>query len=369
MDDVELPTAQAIRAANALWRARDQHVATLVDVAGPPGGPLHLIVDAGATPLQDVLAGGLPLGAAVTMLVPLAERVEALGRMGVVHGAIGVGAVQLDARGAPVLGRFEQAVVAPDADQLVDDAIVDRAAYRELAIAILRSTIRSAGSADALDAAIAAAASLDASAPGAIDAFAERMLELATPMPVPLGEPVGRVRTVLGATPDEPGRSVPPYTPGLRRTATLTDRLRKVRARLGNVRARFWVVAGASAAGLVVVAFLADSPAGAPDADETGRGMPTAVLETASPPAASSRASPMRVEGLSRASIESTEPASDPVSAVLALVDSADEATLVDDYGDVVLLDVRTGASTQRLLIERTETGWRLRETLPEPKR
>jgi len=333
MDSIEVPAPSALRLADALWRARGEHVVRLRDVEGgldPSHGVIRLILDAGSVPLAEVLARDLGLGEAVAILVPLARCVEGLAAARVVHGGISIAAVRLDERGAPVLGGFETArVIDAHEENAMEQATwrADRVAFCELARDVLLAVADARAARDALNAGLATAGDER----GSLAAFAERLLAAAAPEPVRLGLP-----PAARAPADDAGEATG--------RAPRSDLLTRLRARVGRIRPRFWAPALLAVAGLAVA--LAVTP---------GDGVP---------PLEDSRTTPS--PGPTLASPESglrTITAQDPVAAVLALRRDARTATLVDDYGDVVLLRVETAAGTEDILVERGEDGWRLRET------
>jgi len=63
------------------------------------------------------------------------------------------------------------------------------------------------------------------------------------------------------------------------------------------------------------------------------------------------------------ASAVDQRPPPDPVSAALALRPGSVSGTVIDDYGDVVLVRLDTASGEEEVLIERTDSGWRLRAT------
>ncbi len=346
MSEMELPLSAALRVATALWRARGEHVARLVDVLGVPGGGVRLVIDDGAFPLADMLARGLTLGEAVTVLVPLAECVESLGHRAVEHGAVGVDAVRLDGRGTPVLGSFDAARALEDRTGWSDRAPIgvspaDREAYRTLSRAVLAAV----GGADpaVLGSLESAAEALDVRGSGSLSAFAERLLVNARPEPVRIG-----LTLAVHAEQD-----AAPAAHGLPASGSVRGRLARLRAGLAGVRPKFWLPAAAVAVTLLAAVLLV--PTGASDAQDG------AVPGAATSSRPTTRPTPART---ARADATPTPPA-DPVAAVLALREDASGARVLDDYGDVVLLEIDTARGAERLLLERTDLGWRLRGTLP----
>ncbi len=387
MTEIDLPLPAALRQAATLWRARGAHVARLVDLAGLPEGGARLVVDDGVHPLAEVLARELTIGEAGTILVPLADGVAGFAAVGVVHGRIGVDAIRLDGRGAPVLGSFESS-------RLVDPAGASAAAaQREDAIAfgaLAREVLAAVGAMEheARDAAIAALDRCELAEPGALTAFAERLLEIVRPEPVRIGMPA--------VAPAVQHHAAAARTPAPVRSAWRSGPIvAALRARFGAVRPKFWIPAAAAVVALVAAVVLVpgdapteadaslgglETPAAAPRsaaeavAAETGgttavrERAPEAVVGATGATAAST--APMAGEGSDgeAAGVAGTTPgatASDPVSAVLAMRGDAIAAAIIDDYGDVVLLALETADGEEDVLIERTDQGWRLRGTLP----
>ena len=327
MTELRLDTSAAARLAGSLWRARGSHVARIAEVSSPPGGPVRLVVEDGAVTLAEVLRGGLSLGQTVTVLVPLAETIAGMSGCAV-HGAVGVDAVRFDGSGAPVLTSFRSD--APGPEDLVPDGAGDRRAFRDLAHAVL-DAVDPGGAADLLGLASAAVDGIDAARPQSLTAFAERLLALASPEPVRPGG-LAEPREALA---DQQAVDGPPA--GLRRLAA------RVRARFAGIRPRFWVPALAVVLGLG--AAFAVLP-GAPE-DRSPLAPPS--------PSSGTDSAPELAEAVH---------ATNPVQAAIELVPAAKGGAIVDDYGDVVLVHLDTASGGEEVLIERTEAGWRLRETV-----
>jgi len=355
MTTIGLAGADVLRVSAALWRARGEHVVRLEEVREGPDGLLLLELAGGGVPLAEVLARDLELGEAVTVLVPIVETLERLAAVGVVHGAVSVAAVELDERGAPVLVGFENAIVGAGPDPHAGGA-GDRAAFRALADAVLGAV---PDDADAMGRLLGELAETDLSAPGSLAAFAERLLAAAQPRPVRLGLPAADRRAAEPPAPQRQAgrarvsavRTSPAAAIGsiVRRSTSRLAGIRLpagLRSRLGRVRARFWVPAVGAALGLAAAAALLPAQ---PDAQGPG----TAASTAEALPIASSRPTSTPTTAVI---------ALDPVSAVLGLRPDASAATVVDDYGDVVLLRLDTVAGVEDALIERTLTGWRLRD-------
>ena len=353
MAELELARGAALRQAAVLWRARGPHVARLVDASSREDGSTRLVVEHGDVPLAEVLARAPTIGEAATILVPLAESMELLAVAGVAHGGIAVDAVRLDARGAPVLGGFESASLL-DAGRDVgrETSNADRASF----IALAREVLGAVRDEDAAATAAVRAAldEVEVMAPGALAVFVERVLGTAQPEPVRLGG------APKAATSDRPASRPPTLSrasirqerrPSLgARTQAMVAAVLRGR-KLPKVRPKFWVPAVAAV--VAVVAALVLVPADAPEA-EAGFETPTS-----SAPQPALGATPIPTP------TSAAQPEVDPVAAALRLRRDATDATVIDDFGDVVLLSIRTVRGNEDLLIERTDDGWRLRDTLP----
>ncbi len=185
---------------------------------------------------------------------------------------------------------------------------------------------------------VTAVEEMDVTRPGSLMVFAERLLASARPEPVRVG------RSAVRRADAEPIAAAREAPASLR----LLRVLRGLRARLVGVRPKFWMLAGTVAAALV--AALVFIPIGE---DETR----PAVVGSGSASATPSVGAP--------STRSPSLPPADPVSAVLALRDDATAARVRDDYCDVGLFEIDTSEGTDDVLIERTDAGWRLRDTLP----
>lgn len=131
--------------AEALDRARGDHVVALLDLASGPLGPPVLVLERLTGPsLAHVLAerGVLGPGEAITVLVPVHAALTRAHAHGVAHGRVGADAVLFAAGGMPVLARFGAAQLGepgrPEAALEADPAVdADRTAFRTLAAMLL----------------------------------------------------------------------------------------------------------------------------------------------------------------------------------------------------------------------------------------
>lgn len=305
MRTIDATYEEGLAIADALWRARGLGVARLVDVADAPDGGIRLVIDDGESPLGERLDHRLTLGEAVAVVVPLIECVDRLSGAGIAHGAIGLDAVRLDASGAPVIGGFAGA-----GSTAVDDRVALVALIRTVLSAVTPRTDRVMALVSELD-------GLEARRRSGLVAFAERLRAAAAASPARLEAPADDAGTAGG--PESRWDAEP--------------------RRGRRVRARFWVPAAA----VLAVAAIA---------------VPVVAVSESSPRAAAPRPSP------SVAPLEVT-PRQNAVGAALALHPEASGAAVLDDYGDVVLVRLETSAGPVDVLIERTESGWRLRGTIP----
>lgn len=111
--------------ADALWSARHRHVVELIDLIDlGDGRPPALVLGRVPTPLSAVVGSGvvgsgvgrsaagrarspgISLGAAATVIAPLASALRAMHEAGVAHGRVEATAVRVDDHGAPVLVGF-----------------------------------------------------------------------------------------------------------------------------------------------------------------------------------------------------------------------------------------------------------------------
>lgn len=101
--------ASVLVEAEALDRARGDHVIALLDLAtGPLGTPVLALERVAGPSLAHLISsrGRLAAGEAVTVLAPLHAAVSRLHAQGVAHGRIAADAVLFTAEGMPVLARF-----------------------------------------------------------------------------------------------------------------------------------------------------------------------------------------------------------------------------------------------------------------------
>lgn len=383
MTEIDLPQSDALRVATALWRARGPHVARVLDVHGPAAGrasaasapgDVRLVLSDGSVALDVPLARGLALGEAVTVLVPLAACVEGLAAGGVVHGAIAASTVRIDERGAPVLAGFESARLIDDVSEEADgDGLhgarwnaIDRAAWCQLARTVLESVRAdsSAVEAQVREELLARLAVVDPEVQGSLVSFAERLLTAVAPLPVQLGP------TVLPSVgpPPEPAPQRATTRRASRAVVSLAGSLRHRLAAAGRVRARFWVpaaVAGCAFAAALVVLPALDAVSGvAPVRDAAS--VPSVMPSPSAVPISSEpvQADLARDDAIPGAALRGA----DPVRAALDLRPDASTGVVVDDYGDIVLLELRTSSGAEEVLLERTDAGWRLRDTLPRER-
>ncbi len=273
------------------------------------------------------------------------------------------------------------------AEERSDAIREDPIAFGELARAVLAAVAEEdQGAADAL---IAMLDRRDPNDPGALTAFAERLLETARPEPVRIGLPAAGLREhSVGSRTAAPRRSATAVRAAApsRSRAGVQAVLSACRSRIGAVRPKFWVPAAAAGLALVAAAVLVpgDAPSQA-DAARAGLDTPPATpaastidevaaataAAASAPDAAAGTAAEDTAAGVLETPSATASPsedgatAPDPVSALLAMRQDAIGATVIDDYGDVVLIAVETADGSEEVLIERTAAGWRLRDTLP----
>ncbi len=330
---------RAAREAEALWRARGPHVVRLRDVVAIGSGTPFLILDAVPHDLPAVLARGLDPGAAVTVLVPIAQALARLHELGVTHGGVRLAAVGLDRRGAPVLLGFGAAEIGP---VTAAGRAADCAAFAALALVVLASIPERDRDASWHR----LAAWLGASRPGGsswFPSFLDRCYDLAEPQPVAIAasEPLGAVMLAAagreGAAPADPGEPAPPrlLTVGLGRAA-LT---RAARAWTGirRVRARFWIPAAVAAAALLAVIALPVAP---------GTGAVAATSEVAA------------VER-SPTPVASAEP---PAAETTATPTPSGTATVRDALGGAFIVEIEGPRGIEQLVLVAVPDGWEVRD-------
>lgn len=257
LDEIEREVAVLDRLATAPASLR-QHVVALEDLLTLPDGRLVLIMPTVVGPrLSEVLAaraGRLEPGEAVTMLAPVVGAVEQAHELGITGLGLAPTAIRFGSGGAPVLLGVDTAATGPvlparfrEAEEVYD---ADRRA-----LAALGAHVASALPADQQPAlrAVVAAARADR-------ATAAALFDLATPIPVRLGEhpepslPAGAADDgagPVGSTPTSVQRTEVAAVQQGRVTGAVADALRVLGlppALLGGVlvpleRAEHWVVA------------------------------------------------------------------------------------------------------------------------------
>lgn len=207
---VKIPTehvghAAVLAEADALWRARGEHVVPLLDAIDRGEAAPALVLDRVETALTTVVASGrLGRGAAATVLLPIAAAARAMHSAGIAHGAIGASTIRLDARGAPVLIGFSRAVrFAPGLSRAAiastPAAVADALAIRSLARHLLAGSAALPGRAvDGLLAAVGDEDAVAADPDGWLEALEREVSERIAPGPVPI--PAGPLPIPAAAT-------------------------------------------------------------------------------------------------------------------------------------------------------------------------
>ncbi|MEO5919589.1 MAG: protein kinase [Pseudolysinimonas sp.] len=211
---IEQPGAEA----EALHRARGEHVVELLDFAVGVDGAVLVFPRLARGSLSDLLSvrSALDAGEAVTILAPIATCLARLHAAGVAHGALSTRSVLFTADGAPTLAGFGGAQIfdaglAEVALERVSGVAADRAALRGLTDVVLARTGGSRGKVAA-----ALRERLRALPDGsADDGLISELFELAAPRPVRFeadpadgGDPAGRAVAVtepVAADSAEPG--------------------------------------------------------------------------------------------------------------------------------------------------------------------
>ncbi|TAL41521.1 MAG: hypothetical protein EPN91_10475 [Salinibacterium sp.] len=353
----------------ALSRANGAHVVELIDVTTAPDGAPAVILErlpGGSLGRLVRSRSELRLGEVITILAPIAGAVARMHREGVTHGAVRLDSVLFDRSGAPVLACFGRSGLiephlAPARLEAEPGVATDIAALAGLATGLL--DLADERAAEALARWVH---SSDLRADDWIDSLIARLFNVAEPEPIRLDEDrvadggrdsleraIGRELSLgrevrLGASPErittadpvsaEPARmsgfAIPAWlearVAGLR--DALGDRpgaqdgsgigpqvasaLARVRASLGLVRKRVWVLAG-----FVAIAFIAATVTLQPGQSDA-RQAPEATATAE--PAESHDASPVSGD--------------DPVAALLALLDAREQC--IRDLSALCLDDV-----------------------------
>ncbi|MEQ1735046.1 MAG: protein kinase, partial [Rhodoglobus sp.] len=142
-----VPVAAPGREAEALHRARGEHVVELLDVSLGAGGAVLVFPRLPRGSLAEVLSrrGYLDAGEAVTILAPIATCLTRLHSAGVAHAALTPDAVLFRADGAPMLTGFGHSELfepgIPEVErERIAGVIADRESLRALADAVLART-------------------------------------------------------------------------------------------------------------------------------------------------------------------------------------------------------------------------------------
>lgn len=389
------PPAVAVREAEALWRARGEHCAELVEIASDERAAPILVFDVVEHRLAPILERGIPLGAAITILLPLAETIERIHRAGVAHGAIDATAIGVDERGAPVLLGFGSAIIAGERSLPAVDRGADAAAFFALARRILDAVDGQSGrDASLRDRASAWLAHADPLAPEWGREFASRIAALGVPQPIPL-EPAR-------ASAPQGGGTAAAGVPGAGSTGfdeRVRARIAGMRARLGGVRRAVWVPAVAVVVLLLVVVPLMsglerdvevrgvtspDSSAPLPAVEAGGRELGADADPVAAATALLARRATcfaLRaldcladvVQAGSPAELEDRLAISNAIGPGGLEIDPVASVELQQELGGAVLLLARTSdaggaARAFRVLLVRTEEGWRIRSLSAAPQ-
>ena len=407
----------------ALDRAEFPHLLQLRDVATDRSGmPSAILQRLGADNLAQILIGRdeLAAGEAVTILAPLVQAVAELHRVGVAHQAVRLSNVLFDETGGPVLAGFGASALigtypageehSLTAAQLSGDSAA-RADLRDMALLcrrVLDRTRHGGGRNDELSELLDAATSDgDLDARSFPDVLADRLFDLADPLPVTLTPPprsplrqspaaqsplaqsppaqIAGAHPVPGRYTGEPGGAAAaravgrhhalhrrcPGAVGLSWAARLPAWVGRIRIRRVPFRTPFWVAGGAGVA--VLVAALAIIPPEAP------AGHHPAISASASP-APSATPSPLAGAVAGDDPVEATKQLlqaragclHDGLVQCLSSVDQEDSAAMDSDKRTVAAPAGRTESGEGLLfpiagatLVERLGDGALVSITLP----
>jgi len=402
-----VPLDQPGHEAEALHRARGEHVVELLDVSLGPGSAVLVFERLPRGSLAELLIRRpvLDAGEAVTVLAPLAACLARMHAAGVAHGAVSAASVLFRADGAPMLTGFGRAeLFAPGLPEVALEGIAgvaaDRAALVALADAVLsRVTGERARVAGRL------LADLRATQAGAIaEQLGREVFELAAARPVrfdaeePAAEGAGRLVAVGEPVAGEAVPSTGRLARGIHRlvdagpVATIravagerwrgwSPRRRRVTLAIGAagfaIVAAFVVVPG-PVAGVDAVAEPTVAPPPAGEVAEAGADDPAIIGDD---PLLALEAlldrrercfrelSLLCLDGVDQAGSAALD---DDRAAVHDLIGGAqppalvraDGAVLVERLGDSALVDLAPDSDPASVLLMKGEAGWRIRDYL-----
>lgn len=392
---------------DALGRVESPHLPRLLDVgAAPDGTPILILERITPRSVATLLTAreSIECGEAVTLLAPIANLVAELANAGVAHGRIGLAFLFLGSEGQPVLTGFGHCqlfeaggtMAAIDADPA---AATDRDALAALALDVL-SRVRDSGTSNR----VGDLSRWIEEAPRAYEfpsELAERLFASAEPLPIGMSTQ----RPVASAPP----RALPRSTPNVEASAHtapvlpawLTELLGDnpasvLRKRLASVargvRPRFWIIAAAAVAGLVIATALIPSGGAPTAAPVPSKAAPSAPTRTplalpddpleASKILLGARATCLRdlsilcLDGVDEASSSAFTTDAATIQEVQQGGELPNDAVptgtglaLTERLGDTALIGLtppgpaRTGAPVSILVI-RTKNGWRIRDYL-----
>ena len=392
-----IAAGQPGREAQALSRARDEHVVELVDVSVQADGVVLVHPRLPRGSLAEVLAGrrGLDAGEAVTILAPVAAALARMHEAGVAHGAVSAEHVLFRSDGAPVLIGFGAATLFdPGLPEVVrerlEGVIDDRRSLAALADAVLgRVTGPRAAAAAAF------AESLRSSGLQDFEArLARGLFELAAARPVVFevdeGE-AGDARAIEVRAVPEPARTAPSTLLGQVMesgpVSLAREAVRAVWTTWSPARRR---AAIGGAAGLLVLAVAVAAVPGPSAPGTQPAAQPAAPLPAASDVAIATSDDPLdalahlldrREDCLRDLSVlcldDVDEPGSaafdDDLLAIRSVIDdgrqpsevSPDGAQLVERMGDSVLVALAPDSDPASVLLMKGEAGWRIRDYVP----
>jgi hypothetical protein len=386
--------------AEAVFRAAGEHVVELLDLTvSPDGSPALIMQRLGGMSLARLLSERerLEPGEATTILAPLCGAVRRMHDAGVTHGAIRADAVLFDANGAPVWTSFGSAslferdlsIAALDAHPA---ALADRAAFGALTTLVLDRVSVDATPVRAAVEELTDHAGLTAVA-DALFAWGAPIAVGLTPDSVPTSRVPGRVLTAVPVD-DRPrglfARLAPEFD-ALLSVGGAVALASRLRAALGRVRARVWIVAAVAVVALIAAVALV--PQGSSDAaPEIGAVAPSddpvtlargdSVITGDDPLPAAIALLVERDRCIAELSVLCLDVVAQDGSAALAsdreLIEelragagapalaptpARNDLTLVERLGDSALVAI-AGTTPASLLLMKGEAGWRIRDYL-----
>lgn len=392
----EVTDESILAEATALDRARGDHVVELLDVTSTlDGDPVLILSRVPGPSLARLLVqrSSLEAGEAITILAPLALALARLHEAGVAYGAIRAEAVRFTEEGAPVLTGFGAAVLIPPGMH-VAGIEADPAVSHDLAsfARLVGDVLGRAPGTEPLE----LWSTSSARSASWLDEFADRLFELAEPLPVSLNARDAEVASPI------PPRAVPltaalveqPPPLGRARLALPEwvddlipeDLLDRFRTALSAVRRPVWIAAASVAVALVAALVLVPQPS--TDAVEIPTATPVPMVAETGPVAGDDPIAALLVLLQKRQacirdlSVLCLDVVDQPGSAALAsdqaivrelqagaelptpIAPESGALVLVERLGDSAIVSLGPDSKPASVLLMKGEAGWRIRDYL-----